>query len=125
MDSRADTHLLEVVHQSVPVCGTNYVEVIDGAGPRRLLRQDHDRLRSQEEAFVLSSAFAPVSIPLRQVGQLRMKNASLYCVEPSVVTFHVVIVLLGLSVISQHLDSVRVCLVVCSDRPTFAARAKI
>src|ERR1039458_10444988 len=84
-----------------------YVEVIDGAGPRRLLGQNHDGLRSQEEAFVLSSVFAPVSIPLRQVGQLRMKNASLYCVEPSVVTFHVVIVLLGLSMISQHLDRIR------------------
>src|SRR5271157_6563151 len=57
--------------------------------------------------------------------ELDAQNAGLNRIQPAVVPFHIVIVLLGLAMIAKHLDSARNITVVGRDGARFAASPQV
>src|SRR6266568_6676230 len=56
----------------------------------------------RNESVVFRRPFTSLRVPLCQVGQFGVQDSGLYGVEPAVITLHIVVVLLNLTVIAQH-----------------------
>jgi hypothetical protein len=64
MDTSADACVLEMNHQSLAFFGADYVEMVDGARPRRFERNGDGTVGRAEQAVVFGCTFAPCAVPL-------------------------------------------------------------
>src|SRR6266478_1512397 len=69
--------------------------------------------------------FASRFIPLGQMGKFDREPASLDRIQSTVVTFDIVVILLGLAVVAYHLHAFCHRFVIGGDGPGFSARAQI
>src|SRR6516225_4498386 len=79
---------------------------------------------SQEMAIHLSSG-APFNGPLLQMRQLDVQNRCLHRVQPAIVAFYGMMILLTLTVVANHAYSIGKRFVVRRDCPTFPTRAQV
>src|SRR5277367_5065464 len=80
----------------------HHIQVIDGAGPRWLERQRELGRNLAQQLLVSCRNFPPLLIPFREVPQFYTENTRLDRIEPPIVTFHLMVILARLPVISQH-----------------------
>src|ERR1035438_2842609 len=124
VNSRVNARHLQVIHQTRAVSGANHVEVVDSARPERFVGKDYSFV-ARQETVVLSCMFAATRVPLCNMWQLGGQNPGLDCIQPSIVAFHVVVILLCLTMIAQHPDSACQRAVVRSYCSAFATRSEI
>src|SRR5579864_2891454 len=99
--------------------------MVDGLNAGRLMRQADALRHRAKELPIATGAFPALLVPLSQVPQFDSQDPRLNRVETSVVSFHVVIILLGLAVVAQHPDLARKLLVVRGDGSGFSTRPQI
>jgi len=100
VEAGADAGFVEFFLEGFPVAGADDVQVVDRAGPFGFVG-DND---AGEEFVVASGSGASFGVPVIQVAELDSQKTGLDCIEAAVVAFEVVVVLFGLTVVSQHLD---------------------
>ena len=86
--------------RSFAILGANHIKVVDSAGPGRFKGRDHGAIRDSQQTIVLGGAFATLGVPLREMGEFRVQQTGLNCVQSTVITLDIVIILFGLAVIS-------------------------
>src|SRR5689334_10623480 len=64
-------------------------------------------------------------IPLLQMAELYREPARLNRIQPSIVAFNVVVILLGLTVVANHFHLLGEDRIVCCDRAALATRAEV
>ena len=98
--------------------------MIDRTRPGRLIRKTEGSIVCQK-TVVFGRPITALRVPIRQMSQLGVQKPSLDRVQPPVVAFHVVIVLLRLPVIAQHLDLVGNTGIIRGHCPGFATCSEI
>ncbi len=93
MNPGADTYSGELLHQLVPVLHPYHIEVIDGFAPSA--HTAGNRLSPPEQFAIARGRGLALLVPIRQVLQLHAQDAGLDRVQPAVVAFHVVVILLA------------------------------
>src|SRR5580692_11145372 len=125
VNAGVDVFLRKRFLQRLPVLNPHYVEVIDSLGPRWLLRRRHVCTRLGEKLVVLAGMLAATLVPFRQILQFHPQNACLQRIEPSVIAFDIVVILLGLPMVANHFALARDRFVIRRNRAPFSARTKV
>src|SRR5687768_10566668 len=112
----------QVLCQRLPVPGPDDIEMIDGPAVLRLERHRHVWARRQVLG-IPGGGSAALGRPALEMPQLDAQETCLNRIEPAVVALEVVIVLLGLTVLPQHLYRCRDRCIVGGDGNGFTTRA--
>src|SRR3954464_464702 len=101
VDGRANFGLSQILLQRVPIFYPYDIQMVDGARPLGTVRPNNALYRGKQ--FIVSaSCFPALAIPIRKMPHLYRQETGLHSVKTAVVTFHVVIVLLRLTMVAQH-----------------------
>src|ERR1017187_5521177 len=125
VNPRADALVFQEGHQSFAVVRPHDVQGIDSTRPRGLIGSIDGLTRSLELPLVFRCPFTALVVPLSEMLKLYMKNSRLNGIQPTVVAFHVVVVLLRLAVVPDHADLRSQRTVVGGHRTSFATRSEI
>src|SRR6266852_2481019 len=88
--------------ESFAILHANHVEMIHSTRPVGLMRRDQTLRCGREQLVISLGSLLSPTIPIGEVPKLHGKDSRLDRIETSVVTLHVVVILLRLSVIAQH-----------------------
>src|ERR1035437_1250235 len=111
-----------MLSEFLPVTYPDNIKVINRPAPAWLKRKNQG-IDGGEQLLVCLGPLPARAVPFRQVAQFDAENSSLNRVQPAIVTFYVVVVPLGLTVVAQLPDFLCQFRIVSRNRPGFPTGA--
>ena len=125
MDSGRDPGLEKMLLELIPVFGADHVEVVDSPGPSRLMGNGDAAGGEAKQLLIAIGNVPALFIPFLEMLELQSQDAGLNRIQPAVVSFEFVIILLRLPVVAQHPDFLCKLFIVGRNRARFSASAQV
>ena len=125
MNSSADVSFGEVPLKLIAFLNAHDVEMVDCPGPTRLVGEPNLLTRRAKKLLISTGALPTPFVPCRETTELHSQDAGLKGIQPAVVSFHLVIVLLSLTVVPQHPNLLGELGIVSYNCPGFSTSAQV
>src|ERR1700730_11192732 len=124
VDASSDSRLGQMLLNSITVMNTNHVQVVDRAHGLRAKGSD-DTVQGCKGLVIALRGLLPLAVPIRETPKFGCEKTSLQGIEPPVVTFDLMIILLRLPMVAEHAHGPSRSFVVSGHRAGLSARSQV